>query len=94
MFLQDTKTFSFLNDDGSSNAETMRTFLGEATTLGKKTTDASFHTFDDESDDEELLEETQAKLDSSGVDNSSQSVDELFFFTDDDPRLRSNAVGK
>ena len=72
----------------------MHTFLGEETTITKKTIDASFHPFDDESDDEELPEENQAQMDTLDIDKISQSIDELFFFTEDDPRLRSNAVGK
>jgi len=88
----DTQTFGFLNDDESSNTATMHTFLGEETTITKKTIDASFHPFDDESDDEELPEENQAQMDTLDIDKISQSIDELFFFTEDDPRLRSNAV--
>ena len=72
----------------------MHTFLGDATTLEVKRHDTSRQKFDDESGDEELPdEENHAKMDES-IEKSGQNVDTLFFFSEDDPRLKSSSVGK
>ena len=93
---KETQTFTFLNDDDdNSNSKTLHTFLGETTTLEKKRNDPSFKKFDDESDYEDFGsdDEKHTKMDTE-IEKSARSTDELFFFTEDDPRLRSGSDGK
>ena len=61
----------------------------------KKKHEPSFRKFDDESDNEDFSdEEKHSKMDTEIGNSSARSNDELFFFTEDDPRLRSGAAGK
>ena len=50
--------------------------------------------FDDESTDEEINDENAFKESSTESEKPSIDIDKLFFFIEDDPRLRNEAIGK